>query len=55
MGYRDIGLYSRHPVCRLQWILHEELPFNDLPIGVSILTISGGVMHRAVQSGAFYQ
>jgi hypothetical protein len=35
--------------------LHEKLLiFNDLPIGVSILTISDGAMHRAVQGGAFY-
>jgi len=26
-----------------------------LPRGVSILTISGGAMYRAVQGGAFYQ
>ena len=35
--------------------LYEELLiFNDLPIGVSILTISDGAMHRTVQGGAVY-
>ena len=51
-GYRDVNYEADICFDACSGFLHEQLSFNDLPSGVSILTISGGAMHRAVQGGA---